>query len=434
MKVSIKNLIAILLLLSTYNSSYSQHKLELSGQFIPRLEQRHGYRTLAPENSKSAVFISERLRLNFDYENKYIRLFASLQDVRVWGNEEQTKNLGSFGLHEGWAEIYIKKIASVKLGRQEISYDDNRLMGNLDWVQTARSHDALLLKFFPKNAQVHIGGAFNQSGENIIGTIYKLKNYKALAYVWYNHEFDSARTTLSVYGVADGLPTTDSIPKTKFRFTFGPTATFKYNHFNGNIGFYIQTGKHISDKTILAFMANVYAEYTRPKWNLGVGYDYLSGQNNKKLSSNQYHSFHTLYPTNHKFYGHMDYFLDLPTDTRLGGLQDVYLRCNYKPKPKGMIGFDAHYFFTSTKVANPAVSNAYFKMPLGFELDLYGSYKPFPFMEVKAGYSVMAATSTMEYIKPTGSKKAYNGWSFVMLSLKPSFFKWSKEPNTETIN
>jgi hypothetical protein len=32
----------------------------------------------------------------------------------------------------------------------------------------------------------------------------------------------------------------------------------------------------------------------------------------------------------------------------------------------------------------------------------------------------------MEIIKPTGSRKAYQGWSFIMVSLKPSFFKWEK--------
>ena len=176
-------------------------------------------------------------------------------------------------------------------------------------------------------------------------------------------------------------------------------------------------------------MANVYAEFTGKKINAGIGYDYISGQNASKTANPKYNAFHTLYPTNHKFYGHMDYFLDLPADTKLGGLQDVYLRLNYKPKPKGMIGFDAHYFFSGNKVANPAKSGTYLKLPLGFEIDFYGAYKPWDFLELRAGYSVMAATSSMEVIKPTGNRKAYQGWSFIMVSLKPSFFKWEKETN-----
>ncbi|HNF49669.1 MAG TPA: alginate export family protein [Chitinophagales bacterium] len=426
-----KKSIVYFLLIGSCNAVFAQHKIELSGQFIPRLEQRHGYRTLAPKDSKSSVFISERIRLNFDYQNKYVRVFTSIQDVRVWGNEPQAQNYGSFGLHEGWAEIFIKDKASVKLGRQELVYDDHRLLGNLDWVQAARSHDAILIKVKHKNAQLHMGGGFNQSSENLLGTVYKVKNYKALAFAWYNQKFDSSRSALSVYAIADGMQINDSVPTTKFRFTIGPRAEFKYKHVNANIGAYVQTGKTISDKTILAFMANVYAEYTHPKFNIGAGYDYISGQNASKTTNTKYNSFNTLYPTNHKFYGHMDYFLDLPSDTKLGGLQDVYLRLNYRPKPKGMLGLDAHYFLSGNKVANPTSAGSYLKLPLGSELDAYGTYKPYDFLEVRAGYSIMAATSSMEVIKPTGSRKAYQGWSFVMISLKPSFFKWEKEAKAE---
>lgn len=426
-----KKSIVYFLLIGSCNAVFAQHKIELSGQFIPRLEQRHGYRTLAPKDSKSSVFISERIRLNFDYQNKYVRVFTSIQDVRVWGNEPQAQNYGSFGLHEGWAEIFIKDKASVKLGRQELVYDDHRLLGNLDWVQAARSHDAILIKVKHKNAQLHMGGGFNQSSENLLGTVYKVKNYKALAFAWYNQKFDISRSALSVYAIADGMQINDSVPTTKFRFTIGPRAEFKYKHVNANIGAYVQTGKTISDKTILAFMANVYAEYTHPKFNIGAGYDYISGQNASKTTNTKYNSFNTLYPTNHKFYGHMDYFLDLPSDTKLGGLQDVYLRLNYRPKPKGMLGLDAHYFLSGNKVANPTSAGSYLKLPLGSELDAYGTYKPYDFLEVRAGYSIMAATSSMEVIKPTGSRKAYQGWSFVMISLKPSFFKWEKEAKAE---
>lgn len=421
----------IIFILFITTTSYAQHRFEISGQFIPRLEQRHGYRTLAPLHSKSAVFVSERLRLNFDYQNKYVRLYASLQDVRTWGSEEQVKNFGSFGLHEGWAEIFIKNKASVKLGRQEIVYDDHRLFGNLDWVQAARSHDGIVVKYFNKNTIFHVGGAFNQSGENLLGTDYRLKNYKALVYGYFNQKFDSGRTSLSVYAITDGFQNKDTIkPATYFRFTGGPRFEAKYKHINANAAVYVQTGKTISNQIILAYFAGVYAEYTHPKINAGIGYDYLSGNNASKIGDTKYHAFNTLYATNHKFYGHMDYFLDLPADTKLGGLQDLYVRLNYRPKHKGMIGTDVHYFFSGNKIKDVKNPGNYLKLPLGFELDLYGTYKPYEFMEIRAGYSVMAATASMEAIKG-GSKNAYNGWSFVMISLKPSLFKYEKEAKPE---
>ncbi len=408
----------------------AQHKFELSGEFRPRMEQRHGYRNLAPLKSKSAFFISERVRLNAMYSYKFVKFYVSLQDYRVWGNEEQVKNYGSFGLHEGWAEFNIKDIASVKLGRQELVYEDHRLLGNLDWAQVGRSHDAVVVKIQKKNSTLHIGGSFNQPSEQLVGTLYKLNNYKALAYGWFNQKMDSGRASLSLYAITDGIPSKDSIPVVYFRFTGGPYASFKYSHFNGNVSAYIQTGKTIGNQVILAYFASLYGEYTSSKINAGIGYDYASGNNASKSGDTKYHAFNTLYATNHKFYGHMDYFLDLPADTKTGGLQDLYVRLNYKPKPKGMLGFDAHYFFLGNKVADAANPGKYLKLPLGFEMDVYGSYKPLDFLTINAGYSFMIATPSMEAIKG-GSRKAYNGWSFVMVTLKPSLFKYEKNPDTK---
>lgn len=422
-----KKLIGLLVIANLYIlNTYAQHKFELGAEFRPRFEQRLGYRTLASDGNKSAFFISERLRLNALYNYKFINLYVSLQDYRVWGNEEQVKNFGSFGLHEGWAEFDIKKVVSFKMGRQELSYEDNRLLGNLDWVQQARSHDGLVIKFQKKNTKLHVGSVFNQSTENTFGTVYKLNNYKFLNYAWLNQKFDSSRVSLSYYLISDGIPNKDSIPTTFFRVTTGPRVELKYKHVSANASFYVQSGKTINNNKILAFMATVYAEYTSPKINVGLGYDYLSGNNASKTSDKKYKAFHTLYPTNHKFYGHMDYFLDIPTDTKSGGLQDAYLRINYKPKPKGMLGADAHYFFLANKVAKSGSTTEYLKLPLGFEMDIYGSYKPLDFLTINAGYSFMLASSSMEAIKG-GDRKHYNGWSYVMLTLKPTLFKHERE-------
>jgi hypothetical protein len=89
-------------------------------------------------------------------------------------------------LHEGWAELMLFNKAdttiglkgidlmSLKIGRQELSYDDTRLIGNLDWLQQARRHDMALLKTVHKGWQVDIGFAFNQNTDafNVTSTSY----------------------------------------------------------------------------------------------------------------------------------------------------------------------------------------------------------------------------------------------------------------------
>jgi hypothetical protein len=42
-------------------------------------------------------------------------------------------------------------------------YDDQRLIGNLDWLQQARRFDMALLKTMHKGWQIDLGYAFNQT-------------------------------------------------------------------------------------------------------------------------------------------------------------------------------------------------------------------------------------------------------------------------------
>jgi hypothetical protein len=100
--------------------------------------------------------------------------------VRVWGQDASSISNADGNrlmLHEGWADLMLANKAdttfkfkvfdlmSLKIGRQELSYDDVRLIGNLDWLQQARRHDMALLKTIHKGYQVEIGFAYNQNSD-----------------------------------------------------------------------------------------------------------------------------------------------------------------------------------------------------------------------------------------------------------------------------
>src|SRR5258706_4866967 len=131
-------------------------QLTLTAQVRTRTEYRDGLGTLKPKTNDAAFFTSQRSRLTFNYKMNRIILQASLQDIRVWGQDASTisnADGAKLGLHEAWGEIILsdKKDSSfkkslvdylsVKIGRQELLYDDSRLLGNLDWLQQARRHD-----------------------------------------------------------------------------------------------------------------------------------------------------------------------------------------------------------------------------------------------------------------------------------------------------
>jgi Alginate export len=161
-----------------YETAIAQ--FSLSAQIRPRAELRNGFGNLALKGSDPAVFISQRTRLSFGYTSGRIILGVSLQDVRVWGQDASSiSNMdgNKLMLHEGWADLILANKAdtsvkfqlidylSLKIGRQELQYDDARLLGNLDWLQQGRRHDMVLLKTVHRGYQVDVGFAYNQNSD-----------------------------------------------------------------------------------------------------------------------------------------------------------------------------------------------------------------------------------------------------------------------------
>ena len=90
----------------------------------------------------------------------------------VWGENRQIlpdDQNDSFAVFEAWANINLGKGWSTKLGRQVISYDDQRIFGGLDWAQQGRNHDAGLLKYKKDKFILDIGLAFSQDFDNPTG-------------------------------------------------------------------------------------------------------------------------------------------------------------------------------------------------------------------------------------------------------------------------
>ncbi len=391
---------------------------KVSGQYRVRPEFRHGYRTLATDSSEAAFFVAQRARLAFEYNKDKINIYTSIQDVRTWGDEEQQKDLPGLQVNELWLELALKKGFSLKMGRQELAYDDHRLLGNVDWSNTSRSHDALLLKYLNKEKELnwHLGGAFNQSGEPIFGTNYNLNNYNFLGFTWLKKGFSKAYSNVSAIAILNGLNSLDATSTSpKASFTLGSLYNYQHNKWKGIAGGYYQGGKTAKNQSISAFMTNVYGEYRSNKFFGGIGLDYLSGSTDN-TPTEKTQCFSTLYATNHKFYGYMDYFLSIPTDTKQRGLMDAYLRLGTVPCKNVTTTLEAHYFALANESA--AIS---MKKNLGTELDLLLEYKPTPIINLQLGYSMLFATSNMELLKG-GSAGVYNGWAFAMLKVSPTFF------------
>lgn len=392
-------------------------QLTLEGELRPRTEYRNGYRALRTADTEPAFFTSQRSRLTLNYQSDLYKIKFSGQDVRVWGDVEQLGDTPNVNIHEAWAELKVTEKVDVKLGRQELIYDDHRLLGSVNWTQQARSHDALVLKYHHSetNLKIDIGGAYNQESENLLGNTYALNNYKVLSYLWLHKEFGPVNT--SVIGVTDGFD--QGSGSTNFRYTYGTHLIYKKNNFNLSGSLYLQNGDDASRRNISAHMYAAKAGYTINSLHLAAGIDYLSGGGTND-NNPQRNAFSTLYATNHKFYGNMDYFLSVPSDTRFGGLQDIYLQATYDLTNQSSLSMTYHNFALTESIADPLVTVQSLDKALGSELDFNISHNVSSEIALKAGYSLLIPTVNLERIQLADAKPDQH-WGWVMLSLSPSF-------------
>lgn len=466
-KLLVKLFLFVFALISPY---LTQAQLIVTGQVRTRSEYRYGQGTLPEKGADPSVFTSQRTRLNVGFNSDRYKFYTSLQDVRVWGMDASTINNmdgNRLYLHEGWAEIilndtvYFKKLSnlSFKIGRQEIAYDDQRLLGSLDWLQQGRRHDAAIIKLNKGTLQADLGFAYNQNrekknvgsiyvgapypaqfsadsvainapaGTNGIGTMYKSMQYLYVAkeigftkisLLFFKDDFQKSGGTKNKFHRRNAVNS---------RLTMGGavyTSIMRKHKLEGYA--YYQGNEDKDGKTLDAWMFGGSAMFAvGRKFIIGPGWDYLSGNDLSKKSETN-HRFDPLYGTPHKFWGYMDYFYVADPYGWGGngalspGLSNLYLKMKYRLRDNLMLNFDLHEFYAANTVANlstPATDDVMNKR-LGTEFDLVLQYALTKQVTVETGYSMIFGTNTLDKLKaPATDKRNIGNWGYIMISIRP---------------
>ena len=359
-----KHKLFILVLLLNAGSVFAQ-QLNVAADMRMRYEYRHGYTALFYDSLKAANFITQRTRLNIDFENGNLKFRISPQNTRVWGEVATTaKSDPGNQLHEAWAEYSISKKFSLKAGRQELNYDDARILGNADWAMQARSHDLILFKIKPDTvSSLHIGIAANANKEANAKEDYAMPfQYEAMQFAWYNGKFGN--TTLSFLLLNQGIPyISGTEEKLSYNQTFGPRITTGNKRFNADAAAYLQTGKSGGNKVSASYFTGNISYKTKGGFVPGAGFEYLSGRAGNSTSPDV-KSFNPWYGTNHKFNGYMDYFY-VGNHINSVGLTDVYLNFGYESQ-KTKLKLTPHYFAAAAPLYSAGAS---LKKYLGTEVD-----------------------------------------------------------------
>ena len=164
-------------------------------------------------------------------------------------------------LFEAWAQYDFDANWSARLGRQVISYDNQRIFGEIDWAQQGQSHDAAVITFHPKNHQLDLGFALNANAENLLEpkTAYTT-NYKSLQYAWYHTQFSKLNMSLLLLNTGYEFEKTIGDLEVDYKQTFGTYLSFKEKKWDTNLGLYGQTGKS-NDKNVNAWYAGANLGY-----------------------------------------------------------------------------------------------------------------------------------------------------------------------------
>ncbi len=256
------------------------------------------------------------LKLNYD---SWLETFVQFQDVRTFGYmNSSVAHAGNTGLHQGWVKFKLLEGAvSLKIGRQHLVYGDQRLIGHLEWANTPRVFDALVLRV---NNRVGWTDAFasvfsSDPGGNML-------RYATVFTGLYNEVFFANKAVVwdqYVLGLFDGEnarapgvlfdPDDDEAVNPGRRIvTLGTRARYNGRCLSAGIEAAYQLGKRNYDADIdqSAFAIHGDVKYqptlpTRPY--VKVGGNYATGENSDADVATR---FINLFPTNHLFYGFMD--------------------------------------------------------------------------------------------------------------------------------
>lgn len=459
-RVNLSKSIFLGIALTVLSQNEAKAQLTATGQIRERTELRSGQGTLQKDGDKAGLFTSQRARLNIGFTGYRFKIYTSLQDVRVWGqdassiNRTTTEANNGILFHEAWGEIMLADTTStiqnisLKVGRQEISYDDQKVLGGLDWLQQGRRHDAIVFKFANKGWIADVGAAFNQNkelntgtvyngvptaygaGTNGIGTMYKSFQYAYLgkkfsfgdvSFLFFKDDFNkytsvtsgTPAVTTKVYG--EGVWSRNT---TGFYFNTNPTRKI---NLTGSV--YHQGGKDKEGRSMSANLASVTSTLqVGRKLFVGPGIDYLSGTDGTKAvtATSESNLFDPLYGTPHKFWGSMDYFY-AANGFGKQGLLNYFFKVKYNAKDNLTFLLDVHAFEAANTLSNGAGGKL--DSYLGTELDLLVKYNLTKMINIEAGYSIMKATNSMASaaVKNITTPDLTPQFAYVMLNIKPNF-------------
>ena len=397
---------------------FAQAQFTLEGEFRPRSEYfgNGGNFTGGTFPAQTATDADEgflrttvRAAIKAKYTAETYTVFTSFQEVFAFGDRPQISAAGNgnFRVQEAWADLKLGASSSLKLGRQPLSYDDQRILGGLGWAQQARTHDAAVYKYKKNKFSLDIGGALNTTVDEVYNTS-ALFSYRDMVFVRANSKGE--KLNFSFLGLVNTFQDSNVDGSNKSSLiTAGIHADYKLGALTLTSNLFLQEGERLGGVDVKgAFLASLAAAYKlTDKSSLTATVERISGRNSDSAA------FFPLYGTNHAFNGLIDRFY-VGNHGNAGGLNDFQLA--YKTKIYGVALTLAGHYFTEQSDLDGMGND------LGSEIDIVLA-KKFKEFTLVGGYSHFFEPSEVADIP--GVKDTQN-WAWAMLVIKPKFLNTAK--------
>jgi hypothetical protein len=331
------------------------------------------------------------------------RIVLQGQDSRVLGAEANgtpaAEAADVFDFHQAYLEVFNTSgtlDATLRAGRQEMAFGNQRLIGVSNWTNIGRTFDAVRVLLQPRAATqtparvpwtaTLVGAAIQERGAH----------FDVPGSAAPDHLMAGLYATHAVFGdgLLDGTVLYDR--NGHYRAYESANRTTFDSHLTARLGpaplraeleGAWQTGHQLVTATgisqdLAAWLASARLA-TLPSGSrrafVGVGADLLSGDDTPL--DGRYSAFATMYPSNHGFYGLMDLIGDPATSTRDRGLADVLANGAIGLTARSTLRAELHHFSMMTGTDRP----------LGWEADLSLPTRLNRAASVDVGYSAFRA-------------------------------------------
>lgn len=301
---------------------------------------------------------------------------------------------------------------SLKAGRQELSYGDERLVGAFDWNNLGRVFDAAKVRYessvlwvdaFVGRQVLPKDGQFNGANDyDFFSGIYASSQSLVPGQetqVYFLARNASVQAASAEPGVLVPLPTArdiytagarvKSLPGSLNGWDYSAEAAGQFGRFKES-----NAGPSLDQSAFAVNAGGGYSFKDCPATpRLGVEYSFSSGDSDP--TDDRHETFENLFPTNHKFYGYMDFF-------SWQNLHNPHLSLSLKPAKGLSVSLDYHlfwladtadYFYQASGMPRRGgASGAGYDRNLGYgsfvgsEIDLVATYTFKPYAVAQAGY------------------------------------------------